>query len=96
VVKTVNSRLEFRRTVNKHRYPDADIELQLINELKALQEKKCIMEIFHVKGHQDCTSRQNLTDEEKLNVEADNLTHIARKLPDVKTYHKFPMNKANF
>jgi hypothetical protein len=79
----VNSRMELKITVSEHRYPDADIELQLIHELKALQETKCNIEIFHVISHQDSTTRQNLTDEEALNVEADKLTHIARKLPDI-------------
>jgi hypothetical protein len=95
-VNTVNSRLELRRTVNENHYPDSDIEIQLIHELNALQETKCIIEISHVKGHQDSTTRQHLTDKEKLNVEANNLTHIARKLPDVKSYNKFLTNKVNF
>jgi hypothetical protein len=51
-------------TVNEHRYPDADIELQLIYKLKALKETKCHWEIFHVKGHKDATTRQNLTHKE--------------------------------
>jgi ribonuclease HI len=96
VVKTVNSRMEFQRTVDKHRYPDANIELQLIYKLNALQKTKRIIEISHVKGHQGSTTRQNLTNEEKLNVEADDLTHIARKLPDIKTYHKSQLIKQTF
>jgi hypothetical protein len=88
--------MDLRRTVNEHRYLDADIELQLIHELKALLKTKCNIEIFHVEGHQYSTARQNLTDEEKLNVDAEELTHIARKLPDIKLYYKFPTNKVNF
>jgi hypothetical protein len=36
-----------------------------------------------------------LTTIEALNVEADELTHVARKLPDIKEYHKFPTNQVN-
>jgi hypothetical protein len=32
---------------------------------------------------------------EALNVEADKLTNVARKLPDMKEYQKFPTNKVN-
>jgi ribonuclease HI len=95
VVKLTNSRLETRRTVNQHRYPDVDIEQQLIYELRQLQEKGCMVIIRHVKGHQDTADNRNMTIEETLNVEADELTHVARKLPDIKTYHKFPTNKVN-
>jgi hypothetical protein len=36
-----------------------------------------------------------MTTEETLNVEADELIHGARRLQDVKEYHKFPTNKVN-
>jgi cell division protein ZapA (FtsZ GTPase activity inhibitor) len=49
----------------------------------------------HVKGHQDMANKTKLTIIEALNVEADELTHVARKLPDIKGYHKFPTNKVN-
>jgi ribonuclease HI len=95
VVKLINLRLETRRTVNQHRYPDVDIEQQLIYELHQLQEKGCMIIIQHVKGHQDTADNRSMTIEEALNVEADELTHVARKLPDIKVYHKFPTNKVN-
>jgi hypothetical protein len=37
-----------------------------------------------------------ITPEEALNIEADDLTHIARKIPHVKNYAKVPVNKVNF
>jgi hypothetical protein len=36
-----------------------------------------------------------MTIEEALDVKADELTLVARKLPDIKEYHKFSMNKVN-
>jgi hypothetical protein len=42
------------------------------------------------------TKKKNLTDEEKLNIEAAKLTHIARKLPDIKYYSELLTNQVNF
>jgi hypothetical protein len=61
-----------------------------------LQEKDCIIIARHIKGHQDNDKDRTMTTEEALNVEADELTHRARRLQDVKEYHKFPTNKVNF
>jgi hypothetical protein len=95
VIKLINSRQELRRTVNQHRFPDVDIEIQLLHELKQLNDMNCITTFEHVKGHQDTEKKTKLTTIEALNVEADKLTHVARKLPDIRGYHKFPMNKVN-
>jgi ribonuclease HI len=96
VVNTINNRLELRRTVNQHRYPDVDIKLQLMHELHKLNETNCIINIQHVKGHQDSEKKRKLTIEESLNAEVDELTHEARALQNVKDYAKFPTNKVNF
>jgi hypothetical protein len=49
-----------------------------------------------VKGHQHMAHKEkNMTIEEALNVEADELTHVARKLPDIKEYHILPTNTVN-
>jgi hypothetical protein len=96
VVKTINSGLEIWRTVNQHRYPDVDIEQQLIYELKILEDKNCIITIQHVKGPQDNNTKRKLKTEESLNIEADKLTHEARRLPNVKAYSIFPTNNVNF
>jgi ribonuclease HI len=53
VIKLVNARRESRRTVHQHRYPDADIEQQLMQELEALSKEVGTIEINHVRGHQD-------------------------------------------
>jgi hypothetical protein len=37
VVNKINFRRKLRRTVNQHHYPDVDIELQLLYELKDLE-----------------------------------------------------------
>jgi hypothetical protein len=51
--------------------------------------------IQHVKGHQDTDKKGKLTTAEAPHVEADELTHLARLLPDIKNYAKFPANKVN-
>jgi hypothetical protein len=53
----------------------------------------CIPEIQHVKGHQYTDKKGKLTKAEALNVEADDLMHLARLLPDIKNYTKFPANR---
>jgi hypothetical protein len=95
VIKILNSRQELRCTVNQHRHPDVDVKLQIMHELHQLHETNCITIFEHVKGHQDTEKKGKLTTTEALNVEADALTHIARKLPDTKEYYKFPSNKVN-
>jgi hypothetical protein len=95
VIKLINSRQELRRTVNQHQFPDVDIEIQLLHKLKQLNAMNCITTFEHVKGHQDTEKKTKLTTIEALNVEADELTHVARKLPDIKDCHKFPTNKVN-
>jgi hypothetical protein len=40
VIKLINTRMEMRRKVNQHRYPDVDIKQQLLHELRKLQDKK--------------------------------------------------------
>jgi ribonuclease HI len=52
-ITIITERLKLRRTVNQHRGPELDIEQQLVFELKQLMNKKCIINICHVKGHQD-------------------------------------------
>jgi hypothetical protein len=49
-----------------------------------------------VKGHQDTNTKQKLKTEESLNIEADELTHEARQLPNVKAYSIFPTNNVRF
>lgn len=95
VIKLINARRDCRRTINQHRYPDVDIEQQLMYELNALSKKATYIEILHVKGHQDKDTQRHLTTEEALNVEADELTHQARRLPHITTYTPFPTNKVN-
>jgi hypothetical protein len=51
VIKLINSRQDIRRTVNQHRFPDVDIEIQLLHELKQLDDMNCITTFEHVKGH---------------------------------------------
>jgi ribonuclease HI len=95
VVWLVNTRIDSRRTTNQHQYPDIDIEQQLLYELKELNKKVSLIEILHVKGHQDTEKQQNLTIEEILNMEVDDLTHAARILPHIKEYAPFPTNNVN-
>jgi hypothetical protein len=95
VIKILNARQEMRRTVNQHRNPDVDVELQIMHELHQLHEKNCMTIFEHVKGHQDTGKKGKLTTAEALNVEADDLTHVARKLRDIKEYYKFPTNTVN-
>jgi hypothetical protein len=95
VVKLLNERRETRRTFNQHRHPDVDIEIQIIHELRQLEEMNCTAIIKHVKGHQDTNNSRSLRTEEVLNIEADELTHAARTLPHIKEYHIFPTNEVN-
>jgi hypothetical protein len=95
VIKLVNARQELQRKVNQFRYPDVDIEVQLLHEIQHLHNMNFITRFEHVKGHQDTKKRTALTTIEALNVEADELTHAARKLSNIKEYHKFPTNKVN-
>jgi hypothetical protein len=71
--------------------------MQVLHEISILETKSCFITIQHVRGHQDTKNQKwALTKEVKLNVEVDDLTHQARKLPDQKTYHPFPTNPVNF
>jgi hypothetical protein len=49
-----------------------------------------------VKCHQDESNTHIVTTEEALNIEADEITHIGRKLQYRKENVKFPANKINF
>jgi hypothetical protein len=40
VVNKIKFRRKLRQTVNQHRYPDVDIELQVLHEIKQLEENK--------------------------------------------------------
>jgi hypothetical protein len=95
VVNLVNARRDCRRTINQRHYPDVDVEQQLMHELSLLCEKVAHIEINHVKGHQDKDNQRNITTEEALNIEADELTHVARKSPHITKYSPFPTNKVN-
>jgi ribonuclease HI len=53
VIKLLDDRQDMRHTVNQHRYPDVDIELQILYELRQLHKSNCITTFKHVKGHQD-------------------------------------------
>jgi ribonuclease HI len=55
VIITVNAQQESRRTVNQYRQPDVDIEQQLIHELEQLSKEVGVIEMEHVRGHQDET-----------------------------------------
>jgi hypothetical protein len=66
-----------------------------MHELNILSENVTLINIYHVKGHQDSEKQRNLTPVEALNVEADKLAHEARQLPHIKTYSPFPTNKVN-
>jgi hypothetical protein len=82
VVNKLTSRQELRRTVNQHRHPDVDIEMQVLHEISLLEAKSCFITIQHVRGHQDTqNSKRSLSSEEHLNIVADELTHRARELP---------------
>jgi hypothetical protein len=96
VVKTINNCLELCCTVNQHRYPDVDIEQQLMYELQQLDETNFIITFQHVRGHQGTEKKSKLTTAESLNIESDLLTHEARRLTDVKLYSQFPTNNVNF
>jgi hypothetical protein len=54
------------------------------------------IKIEHVRGQQDEANNGMITTEEALNIEADELTHITRKLPHIKQYDQSPANKVNF
>jgi hypothetical protein len=97
VVNKITSCTELRRTVNQHRHPDVDIEMQVLHEISQLEAKSCIIFVQHVRGHQDTKNQKKfLSMEEQLNVTADELTHRARTLPDQKHHHPFPVNPVNF
>jgi hypothetical protein len=94
-ITTITERLKLRRAVNQHRGPEVEIEQQLVYELLQLMDKKCIINICHVKGHQDDKKGTELSYEEIWNIVADRLTHIARTHADIKEYDHFPTNKFN-
>jgi hypothetical protein len=96
VVNKINERMKYCRTVNQHRHPDTDIEIQLIHQLQLLKEQKSKIKIEHVNGHQDNNPLQRtLRTEEHLNIYADDLTHKSRVLPTVSKYISFPENRVN-
>jgi hypothetical protein len=60
VVDKISYRRQLRRTVNQHRHPDVDIELQLLHELQQLEhDKGCKVSLSFVKNHQDKHKTRN-------------------------------------
>ena len=96
VIKRINERRWRRRTVNQYRASDVDIELQVLEEIKILEQKHFKVILKYVKGHQDLhKSKKTLTHKEKLNVMADILTKEAQYLQDKKDYIPLPTNNVN-
>jgi hypothetical protein len=63
VVKMVNSRINLRRTVNQHRYPDVDIGQQLLYKLKTLDEMQCAIGILNYAGSNNTHIEQSILKE---------------------------------
>jgi hypothetical protein len=75
MVETIN-KLKYRKMTLKQQYaPDVDVIRAIITTMKTVQTI-CQIEIKHIKGHQD-KSKKHLTNEERLNVEADKLATTA-------------------
>jgi hypothetical protein len=95
-VEKIKQCQEFRRTVNQHRHPDVDLELQVMQELANLKTKGCKISINFVRSHQDKNKTiYDMTNKEYLNTLADKLTHKARSLPCQKYYYPFSANPVN-
>lgn len=93
LIKKLNKREKVRRTVIQHRDSDVDLELQLLHELRQLEDSNYIISMKHVKSHQELIkSKAELSHEETMNVLADKLTKDARKYKSVSKYEKLPQN----
>ena len=69
VIKRIHERRWRRRTVNQYRVSDVDIELQVLEEIRILEQQKFKMILKYVKGHQELNrSKKSMNHEEKLNV----------------------------
>jgi hypothetical protein len=97
VVDKIRLRRKLRRTVNQHRYPDVNLELQIIHKIQEFESAQRKITLDFVKSHQDKHKQlHKLTFEEYLNTLADKLTHKARSIPRLKHYYSFPANPVNF
>ena len=83
-------------TVNQHRGPDADLEIQVLYEIKQLLNKMNTISCRYVRGHQELKkNKTDLKHEEQLNIMADQHTKQARKLSNIKKYQSLPTNNVN-
>jgi ribonuclease HI len=96
LLKRTNDRLQYNRTVNQFIFPDFDLENELIQCIQALQSKFTV-QLAYIQGHPDKKkSAEQLTPEDQMIIQADNLCLQARQLRDVTTYHTIPSNTVNF
>jgi hypothetical protein len=96
VIKRIEERRKKRITVNQHNCTDIDIELQIIEEIKALQEKEIMVTIKHVQRYKKRNSTTELSVEKQMHKMADELCKQAREHRDQTTYHKMPANNVSF
>jgi hypothetical protein len=84
-------------TVNDHKGPDVDLEIQIIYEIKELEKMGYYIVIRYVKAHQNKSKKKHKLDHfAKMNILADDLCKEARALPSQKQYYTFPQNKVDF
>ena len=96
LVKKIQFRSKWNMTVNQHRGPDADLELQLLYEIQQLLDKHNTVSCRYVRGHQELKKlKSDLKHEEQLNIIADQFTKQARRLSNIKTYQSLPANNVN-
>ena len=96
LVKKVQYQSKWEMTVNQHRGPDADLEIQLLYEIKQLLKKMNTISCRYVRGHQELKKlKTDLKHEEQLNIMADQFTKRARHLSNIKKYQSLPTNNVN-
>jgi hypothetical protein len=97
VCQRTTNRRKLRRTVNQHRDSDVDLELQLLHEIKMLEEEGFTFIVQLVKGHQELVKQRSaLSHAELMNVLADNLTKQARQAKSESNYITLPKNSIDF
>jgi hypothetical protein len=69
-----------------------DLELQVLHEIKTLENDNFKVQVEYVKGHKQSTRDQFVSMAEHMHNYADKLCKEARTLPNQTTYYKMPAN----
>lgn len=92
LVDNVNRHMKHQLTLKEYYKGNADVELQLLQQIQVLQTINVNMKLWHIKGHQDKHNKvANLSFPAQMNVTADRWANKAEQFK-APLHYKFPAN----